>query len=48
MIKSVIKEIGIILLLFVVIVLITAFVFYDYNPINKTIPRIINNISFLL
>ena len=38
MIKSVIKEIGIILLLFVVIVLITAFVFYDYNPINKTIP----------
>lgn len=38
MLKSVIKEIFIILLLSVAILLILGILFYDYIPINKTIP----------
>ena len=38
MIKSVIKEIIIFLLLFVAIALILGILFYDYIPINKTVP----------
>lgn len=37
--KNVIKEIFIMLLLCVAIALILAVVFYDYNPINKEIPK---------
>ena len=37
--KSVIKEIFIMLLLCVAIVLILAVMFYDYNPTNKEIPK---------
>ena len=38
MLKSVIKEIFIILLLSIAIVLILGILFYDYIPINKVIP----------
>lgn len=38
MIKSIIKEIFIMLLLCAAVVLILAVVFYEYNPINKEIP----------
>lgn len=40
--KSVIKEIFIMLLLCIAIALILAVVFYDYNPINKEVPQTIN------
>lgn len=39
MIKTVIREIIITLLLCVAIVLLLAFIFYDYNPINKVVPN---------
>lgn len=39
MIKTVLKEVIIILLLCVAIVLILGILFYDYNPINKVIPN---------
>ncbi len=39
MIKSVIKEIVIILLLSIAIILILGILFYDYIPINKVIPE---------
>lgn len=39
MIKSVIKEIFIILLLSIAILLILGILFYDYIPINKVIPQ---------
>lgn len=38
MIKSILKEIIIILLLCVAILLILSVLFYDYNPINKVVP----------
>lgn len=38
MAKNIIKEIFIMLLLCVAIILILAVVFYEYNPINKTVP----------
>ena len=38
MVKNVIKEIFIMLLLFAAIILVLAVMFYDYNPINKSIP----------
>lgn len=39
MIKSVIKEIFIILLLSIAILLILGILFYEYIPINKTVPE---------
>jgi len=36
--KSVIKEIGIMLLLLITIILILVVILYDYNPNTKTIP----------
>jgi len=38
MFKTVIKEIGIVLLLLVAVVLLLAIVFYDYIPSNKIVP----------
>lgn len=43
MTKTIIKEVIITLLMCVVILLILAVVFYDYNPLNKVIP---NRISY--
>lgn len=39
MIKSIIKEVCIIILLIIAIVLILGIVFYDYNPTNKKVPN---------
>ncbi len=39
MIKSIIKEIIIVLLLCVAILLVLGVLFYDYNPINKVVPN---------
>ena len=39
MFKSVIKEFIILILLLIAIVLIFAILLYDYNPLNKTIPK---------
>lgn len=39
MVKTVIKEIFITILLCAILVLVLAVVFYDYIPINKTIPE---------
>ncbi len=39
MFKSVLKEIGVSLLLFIAVVLVLSIIFYDYNPINKIIPN---------
>ena len=39
MLKSVIKEIFIILLLSIAILLILGILFYDYIPINKVVPE---------
>ena len=39
MVKSVIKEIFIILLLSIAILLILGILFYDYIPINKVVPE---------
>lgn len=39
--KNVIKEVFIMLLLCVAIILILAIVFYDYNPTNKEIPKLV-------
>lgn len=39
MIKSVIKEFIILLLLLITVAILLAIVFYDYNPLNKTIPK---------
>lgn len=39
--KNIIKEIFIMLLLCVAIVLVLAVIFYDYNPINKEVPKAI-------
>ena len=39
MAKSILKEIGIIILLLLIIVLVFAIVLYDYNPSHKTIPK---------
>lgn len=38
MAKSIIKEIGIVILLLIAIAIVLAIVFYDYIPNNKTIP----------
>jgi len=38
MIKSVFKEVGIMILICVVIVLVIGIIFYDYVPNNKTVP----------
>lgn len=38
MTKTIIKEIGIVLLLLIAIILIFAIIFYDYIPSNKTVP----------
>ncbi len=38
MAKSIIKEIGIVILLLVAIALVMAIIFYEYNPTSKTIP----------
>ena len=39
--KNVFKEIFIMLLLFLAIGLVLAIIFYDYNPINKEVPKTI-------
>lgn len=39
--KNIIKEVFIMLLLLVAIALILAVIFYDYNPMNKEIPKTI-------
>lgn len=38
MIKTIVKETGIVILLVIAIILILAIIFYDYIPNNKTIP----------
>lgn len=38
MVKTIVKEAGIVILLVLAIILILAIVFYDYVPNNKTIP----------
>ncbi len=38
MAKTIIKEVGIVLLLLIAIILVFAIVFYDYIPNNKTVP----------
>jgi len=38
MIKSIIKELAIILLLIIAIGLVFAIIFYDYNPVNRVVP----------
>lgn len=38
MVKTIVKETGIVILLVIAIILILAIVFYDYVPNNKTIP----------
>lgn len=39
MIKTILRETIITLLLCIIIVLLLAFIFYDYNPINKVVPN---------
>ena len=41
MVKNIVKEVFIMLLLCAAIILILAVVFYEYNPINKTVPSTI-------
>ena len=44
--KTIIKEIGIILLLLVAIVLVLGIIFYDYIPNNKTVPAKVSAYAF--
>ncbi len=46
MVKTIIKEIGIVLLLLVAIALILGIIFYDYNPSNKTVPAKVEPYAF--
>lgn len=39
MIKSILKEIIIVLLLCAIILFVLGILFYDYNPINKVVPN---------
>ena len=39
MVKSIIKELFILILLLITIVLIFAVILYDYNPLSKTMPK---------
>lgn len=39
MLKSIVKELIILLLLLIAIILLFAILLYDYNPLNKTIPE---------
>lgn len=45
MIKSVIKEIFIIILLIVAIILVLGIIFYDYRPTTKQIPSVVEGYS---
>ena len=38
MVKTVFKEIGIVILLLIAVILVLAIIFYDYIPSNKTVP----------
>jgi len=39
MVKSIIKEVGIIILMLIAVILVFAILLYDYSPTHKTIPR---------
>ena len=46
MVKTILKEAGIVVLLLVAIVLILGIIFYDYNPSNKTVPAKVEAYAF--